>query len=312
LNKLRDMDLFVRVVKNLGLAAAGREVGLSPASISLRINALEDHYKTRLLNRSTRHISVTEAGQRFYEACLSILAEVDEIDSEILGDHELLTGSIRITASSDLGHQHVAPVISKFIQDHPDVSPYLHLSDGIVNIINEGFDCGIRYGEMPDSNLIAQKIASSRRVLCASPDYLKRKGVPKTPQDLYQHECLTTTRGSEPMTNWRFNVDGKEEIIAIKGVCSSNDGHLVRRWAIEGVGIALKSYLEIIEDINQGGLAIVLEEFMTDFLKNDTPNTDLYVVYPSRQFRSKRFKVFIDYLKEYFNNLDYGKTTFIS
>jgi len=327
MDKLGDMDLFVRVVKNSGLAAAGREVGLSPASMSARMNTLEKRYATRLLNRSTRHVSLTETGQQFYESCLRILADVSEVESQILRDQNLLTGSLRITVSSDIGRQHIAKALSLFVKNNPNITPYLHLSDSIVNITEQGFDCAIRHGDLPDSSMIAKKLASNHRVLCASPDYLKRKGNPKNPQALQEHDCLTMTRGNEPLTNWFFQSHTNDpkhsasglQTIGIKASRSSNDGAMVRQWALEGAGIALKSYLEVAEDIKQKRLVIVLEEFMPDFIKGrTTDNTsnkpsqnlfnsaDLHVVYPSRQHQPKRVKAFIEALLVYFKALEKG------
>lgn len=316
MDKLGDMDLFVRVVKNKGLAIAGREVGLSPASMSARMNALEARYETRLLNRSTRHVSPTETGQQFYEASLRILADVNEFESQVIGNQNLLTGSLRITVSSDVGRQHIATVLSQFVEQHPNITPYLHLSDSIVNINEEGFDCAIRHGDLPDSNMIAKKLSSNHRVLCASPKYLKQKGIPKTPSALQDHDCLTMTRGSEPLINWYFRSSADHsnglQTVEIKPSRSTNDGAMVRQWALEGAGIALKSYLEIAEDIKEKRLVIVLEEFMPDFIKgrankqqsqNISNSADLHVVYPSRQYQPERVKAFIDTLIEYFASI---------
>ena len=324
MDRLGDMDLFVRVVKNSGLAVAGREVGLSPASMSARMNALEAHYGTRLLNRSTRHVSVTETGQQFYESCLRILADVSEVESQMVGDNDLLTGSLRITVSSDIGRLHIAKALSQFVEENPNITPYLHLSDSIVNITEEGFDCAIRHGDLPDSSMIAKKLASNHRVLCASPEYLKRKGLPKNPHALHDHDCLTMTRGNEPLINWYFQNNTKSanylegnagglQTVGIKASRASNDGAMVRQWALEGAGIALKSYLEVAEDIKEKRLVIVLEEFMPDFIKGrankkqpqDLSNSaDLHVVYPSRQYQPKRVKAFIETLIAYFKALN--------
>ena len=312
MDKLGDMDLFVRVVKNGGLAAAGREIGLSPASMSARVNALEERYGTRLLNRSTRHVSPTETGQQFYDASLCILADVDEMESQIFTGQESLNGSLRITASSDMGQLHIANVLSQFVEDHPNITPYLHLTDGLVNIIEEGFALAIRYGGLPDSSLVARKLASSHRVLCASPEYLKLKGAPQTLEALNEHDCLVMTRGTEPLTNWYFQTDDGLVARSIRGARSSNDGALIRRWALEGEGIALKSYLEVAADIKAGRLNIVLERYLPDFSKSgatkkqltQSSGTDLHIIYPSRQYVPKRVKAFIEALQAYFKSLD--------
>ena len=308
MDKLGDMDLFVRVVKTGGLASAGREVGLSPASMSARMNALEARYNTRLLNRSTRHVSLTETGQQFYKACLNILADMSEVESQILGTQECLKGSLRITAPSDMGQQHIMPVLSKFVEDNPEIIPHLHLNDDIINITEEGFDCAIRYGGLPDSSLVARKLASNHRVLCASPDYLKKNGTPKSPQELSKHNCLTMTRGTEPLTNWHFQSKKGLESIAIKASRSSNNGALIRRWAIEGAGIALKSYIEVIDDLKEKRLIMVLEDYMPDFNKKGSQsqfsNADVHIIYPSRQYLPKRVQAFINALLVYFEEIN--------
>ena len=314
MDKLGDMNLFVHVIKNGGLAVAGRELGLSPASMSTRMNNLEARYGTRLLNRSTRHVSLTEAGQQFYDACVRILADVNEVESELLGNQNELKGSLRITAPSDVGRQLVMPLLSKFVAKNPAIHPYLHLGDGVVNILEEGYDCAIRYGSLADSTLVARKLVTNHRVLCASPEYIKRKGAPKTPQDLSQYDCISLVSGSEPLTNWYFQTTNGIESVIIKATRSSNDGAVARHWAIEGVGIALKSYLEVHQDIKAKRLQIVLENFPVDFKKekltqhsaeSNSSVADLYIVYPSRQYLPKRVKAFIEMLiKEPLNNLD--------
>ena len=314
MDKLGDMNLFVHVVRHSGLAAAGREIGLSPASMSARINALEARYGTRLLNRSTRHISLTEAGQRFYDACVRILADVDEVESQLSGDQEKLSGSLRITAPSDIGRQLVMPVLAKLVVDNPEINPYLHLCDGVINIMENGYDCAIRYGSLPDSNLIARKLVNNNRVLCASPDYIKRNGRPVKPQDLNQHDCISLVSGLEPLTNWYFKSHLTAhkatlktiEAVMIKASRSSNDGAVARQWALEGAGIALKSYLEVRDDIKENSLVVILEDYLVDFRKEklakNEPVADLYIVYPSRQFLPKRVKVFMERLQAYLNS----------
>ena len=305
MNKLGDMDLFVRVVKNSGLAVAGREVGLSPASMSARMNLLEERYGTRLLNRSTRHVSPTQAGMQFYEACLRILAEVSEAETQLQTGRESFVGSLRITAPSDIGQQYIVPVLSKYIGEHPSIKPHLCLTDGIVNLAEEGFDVGVRYGDLPDSSLIARKLASSHRVLCASPSYLQRKGVPKTPQELSEHDCLVMVRVLEPLTHWHFQSTDGQQTILIEAARSSNDGAIVRKWVLEGAGIAMKSYLDVAADLKAKRLVTVLDDYMQDFNKTGpSGRADLQIVYPSRQYIPQRVQAFISLLLDHFESLD--------
>lgn len=302
MDKLGDIDLFVRIIKNGGLAAAGREVGLSPARVTARINALEKRYGVRLLIRTTRRVSLTDAGCEFYAGCERILAEVEQTETRLLTGQESFAGPLRVTATSDLGQQHIAPLLSKFVEDHPDVRPCLHLTDGVVNLTEEGFDLGIRYGVLPDSTMVARKLADSRRVLCASPDYLERKGVPTTPDALADHDCLAMVRATEPLTTWHFQTaDGRQSVL-IQPAWASNDSALIRRWALEGAGIALKSFWDVANDLKAKRLVTVLEDYTKDFERQGiSGGADLHVLYPSREFLPLRTRGFIEALTEYFS-----------
>jgi len=305
MDKLGDIDLFVRIIKNEGLAAAGREVGLSPARVTARINALEKRYGVRLLIRTTRRVSLTDAGREFYAGCERILAEVKQAEARLQTGQESFTGPLRVTVTSDLGQQHIAPILSKFVKEHPDVRPCLHLTDSVINITEEGFDLGIRYGVLSDSTMIARKLADSRRVLCASPDYLKRKGAPTTPDELADHDCLAMVRATEPLTTWHFQTaDGKQTVL-IQPAWATNDGALIRRWAIEGAGIALKSYWDVANDLKAKRLVTVLDDYTQDFERQGTTSgADLHVVYPNREFLPLRTRGFIEALLEYFSATD--------
>mgnify|MGYP000053002184 FL=1 len=302
MDKLGDINLFVRVIKSQGLAAAGREVGLSPARMTARINGLEKRYGVRLLNRTTRQVSLTDEGRKFYVACERILAEVEQAETALQTGQSSFSGSLRITAPSDLGQQHIAPVLSAFVDKNPNIKPYLFLSDSVTDLVGDGFDLGIRFGSLEDSTLVARKLTSNRRVLCASPTYLKRKGIPTTPEDLVLHDCLTMVRMTEPLTTWYFqNTDGKSSI-SIQGTRSSNDGAVIRRWAVEGAGIALKSYLDITADLKAKRLVTIMDNYQHDFSRLGTSlGSDLHAIYPNRKFIPQRTTEFIRALKEYFS-----------
>ena len=302
MDTLGDMDLFVRVVRNGGLAAAGREVGLSPASMSARMNRLEEHYGVRLLSRTTRKVAPTDEGNRFFRACQRVLAEVEHAEFELQSGRERVAGPLRVTATSDLGQQHVAAVLDAFGTEHPDVRPYLHLTDGVINLVEDGFDVGVRYGVLADSRLIARKLASNNRLLCASPSYIDRAGNPTTPQDLANHACLAMIRISEPLTTWYFQSANQQDAVTIQPSRSSNDGAQIRRWALSGHGIALKSYWDIKDDLAEGRLVPVLEKFSADFEhKGVAGGADLNVVYPSREYLPARIRLFVEELLSHFS-----------
>ncbi|EOW9466921.1 LysR family transcriptional regulator [Vibrio cholerae] len=261
MDKFADMVLFASIVKNQGLAAAGRELSLSPATVTARLQALEDRYGVKLLNRSTRHLSLTESGVLYHQACLEIL--------------------------------------TAFIEQYPEVVPYLYLNDNISNLAESGLDVVIRYGELADSSLISRKLATSRRVLCASPAYLARKGIPKTPQDLAQHDCLAMVRSNEEMKTWHFQENEQHKVITVVPKSFADDGEVIRQWALAGMGIALKSILDVQDDLNQQRLVTVLDGYMKNFnASTSASGADLNVLYLSRQYQPKRLRLFIDFLIE--------------
>jgi DNA-binding transcriptional LysR family regulator len=299
MSKIDDMFLFVQVVKAGGLASAGRQIGLSPASMTVRINTIERNYNTRLLHRTTRKISLTDAGQRFYKACLRVLAEVESAEMLLQNDKEYLTGQLRITAPSDFGRQYVAPALAEFAQRHSAINSSLHLSDGIISLVEHGYDLAIRYGNLPDSNLIVRRLADNHRVLVATPGYLKQYGIPKQPKDLAQHSCLVMERLGEPLNEWRFYFDGECQSIKVSQALMSNDGAIIRQWALVGAGIAYKSIWDVKDDLSSGKLVTVLDDFVRGFQENDNKTTGLQITYPSRKYLPKQVTGFIEFFKDY-------------
>ena len=299
MSKIDDMFLFVQVVKAGGLASAGRQIGLSPASMTVRINTIEQNYNTRLLHRTTRKISLTDAGQRFYEACLRVLAEVESAEMLLQNDKEYLTGQLRITAPSDFGRQYVAPALAEFAQRHSAINSSLHLTDGVINLVEHGYDLAIRYGNLPDSNLIVRRLADNHRVLVATPDYLKQHGIPKQPKDLEQHSCLVMERLGEPLNEWRFYFDGERQNIKVSQALMSNDGAIIRQWALVGAGIAYKSIWDVKDDLSSGKLVTVLADFVLGFQESDNKTTGLQITYPSRKYLPTQVTGFIEFFKDY-------------
>ncbi len=297
MNKIDSMAIFVRVVKAGGLAAAGRQVKLSPATITARINALEQHYNTRLLNRTTRKISLTAAGQRFYDGCVRVLAEVEGIESLLQNEKEVLSGHLRITATSDFGRQYVAPALSEFVHLHAGIIPYLHLSDGVMNLVEYGFDLGVRFGNLPDSNLVIRHLADNHRVLVASPEYLEQHGMPEQPIDLEHHFCLVMERLGEPLNEWRFYSGEGHQSIKVRQAFISNDGAIIRQWALSGAGIAYKSIWDVKNDLATGKLISLLDNFVVGFQESDNKNTGLQLIYPSRRYMPGHVAEFIDFFK---------------
>jgi len=207
-----------------------------------------------------------------------------------------------VSATSDLGRQHIAPLLNAFVKRYPDVQPSLNLRDSLADFSENNLDLAIRYGVASDDMLIASKLVESRRVLCASPDYLRIKGVPVTVSDLEHHSCLVISGvgGTSPV--WYFDTPEGERTFSVKPARSCNDGALIRQWATEGLGIALKSIWDIAVDLNSGRLVTVLDEFNPNYRSSEkNVDTDLYVVYQERKYMPERTREFIGYLKTYFD-----------
>ncbi|CED57835.1 HTH-type transcriptional regulator, LysR family [Aliivibrio wodanis] len=308
MDKFSDMAMFVSVVKHQGLAAAGRELGLSPATMTARLQGLEERYGVKLLNRSTRHISLTDSGDLYHSACLEILDNVKETENLILNGVKEVKGALRIAAPKDIGKQYILPILSEFCELYPDVVPYLYLNDDVSNIAESGIDIVIRYGELADSSLISRRLSSSHRVLCASPEYLAKHGTPLTPQDLVNHNCLAMVRSNEELKTWHFQDTNKKNVITVLPKRFSDDGEVVRYWALEGAGIALKSILDVQDDINNLRLVTVLNGYMANFnTSTSVSSADLNVVYISKKYQPKRIRLFLDFLFERFDAMKAGE-----
>ncbi|MDH5921909.1 LysR family transcriptional regulator [Vibrio splendidus] len=304
MDKFSDMAMFVSIVKHHGLAAAGRELGLSPATMTARLQALEERYGVKLLNRSTRHVSLTDSGELYYKACLEILDNVSEAENLIQNGVKEVKGSLKIAAPKDIGKQYILPILSEFCQQYPDVIPYLYLNDNLSNIAESGMDIVIRYGELVDSSLISRRLSPSRRVLCASPEYLAKHGTPLTPQDLVEHDCLAMLRSNEELKTWHFQDNDMKKSVTVVPKRFSDDGEVIRYWALKGEGIALKSVLDVQDDINNQRLVTLLNGYMKNFnTAMSVSSADLNVVYISKKYQPKRIRLFLDYLLENFTGL---------
>ena len=305
MDKFSDMMLFVSIVKNAGLAAAGRELGLSPATVTARLQSLEARYGVKLLNRSTRHISLTDSGATYHQACLAIIDSVNETENLLQTGTNDVRGTLKISAPRDIGKQYISPLLSEFSDLYPEVIPYLYLNDNLSNLAESGLDIVIRYGELADSNLISRKLASSRRVLCASPSYLAQKGTPITPQDLANHDCLAMVRINQELKTWHFPDEEQHNAITVMPTRFSDEGNVIRQWALDGAGIALKSILDVQADIKQQRLVTLLNGYMKNFnASTSSYGADLNAIYLSRQYQPKRLRLFLDFLIERFKSLE--------
>jgi len=272
--------------------------------MTARVQALEERYGVKLLNRSTRHVSLTDSGELYYKASIEILDNVSEAENLILSGVKEVKGTLKIVAPKDIGKQYILPILSEFTAQYPDIVPYLYLNDHVSNIAESGMDIVIRYGELADSSLISRRLSSSRRVLCASPEYLDKNGIPLTPQDLVNHDCLTMLNNNEELKTWHFQEQDQKRSVTVSSKRFSDDGEVIRRWALEGAGIALKSVLDVQDDINNLRLITVLNGYMKNFnTSTSVSSADLNVVYISKKYQPKRIRLFLDFLFERFSCL---------
>ncbi len=286
---LSNLSLFLNIVEKGSLSAAGRETGLSPTSVSERLAALEAHYGVVLLNRTTRSISLTDEGRLLVEGAKQVLGEVTELETRIRYGAESLSGGIRISVPNDTGQQIVSSEIAKFIDENPNINIDFLLSDGYVDIVGQGIDIALRFGRITDSSLRLRPLGVTRRIVCASPAYLEKNGIPKTPVDLKNHNCLLMRFGPNLDNVWRFGPDGTKQIVTVRGNRVANDGGLVRQWALEGRGIVWKAELDVGEDIRAGRLV----ELLGDYSSSPTP---FQMLFPPSRTQPRRVKALADRL----------------
>jgi DNA-binding transcriptional LysR family regulator len=292
---LQDMDLFVRAVASGSLSAAGRELGTSPAVASKRLARLEARLGTRLLQRSSRRLSLTDDGALYLERCQAILADVAEAEEMLGGDDQAVRGTLRVSASSALGRRWVGPVVAAFAAQHPEVVVHLSLSDRLVDLVDGGVDCAVRVGPLTEDGLIARKLADNRRVVCATPAYLKAHGAPRTPAELAQHACLVLAPGPALHADWRFRPRlGAPASVRVRGRLVSDNGQQIHDWMLAGHGLARRSIWDVADDLAAGRLMEVLR----DWADEDAP---ISVLYASRRHLPRRTRLFIDALAAHFS-----------
>lgn len=284
----KSLALFLLAAAEGGLAKAGRELGLSPTATTQRLQALEADLGVKLLNRTTRAVSVTPEGGLFAEHARRILSAYEAARTAMSGETGAVRGELRVTVSASFGRRYVAPQIAAFLATHPDVTVKLQMTDAMVDIVESGFDLAIRVGALPDSSLIAQQLAPSPRVVIASPALVARIGAPKTPADLAAKPCLTQDGGRL----WRFrNPNGTESEVRVTGPFDSNHGDMLAAGAIGGVGFAIKSYWDVKRRIDDGQLTTVLDDYQV------LPIPAIWAVRPPGGAAPPRVRAFVEFLK---------------
>jgi len=298
MDRLKQIESFVSVAAKGSLTAAANAEGVAPAVIGRRIDALEERLGVKLLVRTTRKLTLTHEGSAFLEDCQRLLSDLMNAEASVSAGGVKASGYLRVTAPAGFGRRHVAPLVPRFIHQHPDVNVSLNLSDRVVDIVNEGYDCAVRVGDLPDSSLISVRMADNRRLCVATPAYLKRAGMPKHPNDLLRHQCLTLSSDASQTRGWAFVVDGEVTHLRPSGRLDCSDGQVLHDWCAAGLGIAWRSTWEVEREIASGQLVAVLEEFAA-------PPNGIFAVFPHARHLPLRVRLWIDFLKHSYGDATY-------
>lgn len=284
---ISDLHFFQVLARHASMTQAAQALGLSLSAVSKRLAQLEKRLGVQLMRRTTRRLALTGEGEHYLKRGASLLQELDELEASLGAQRHALSGLLRVNATFGFGRAHVAPLIEQFTRHHPEVEVLLDLSDYPRDLLAHELDIGIIVGPAPDSRLRARRLLASRRIACASPDYLERAGWPTTPEALADHNCLVVREREAGFDDWRFMKGGQEHRVRVGGTMSSNDGESVTRWAMAGHGIIYRSWWQVQQPLAQGTLKRLLPEF-------ETPRMDFMVVHRQQRFIPERIARFID------------------
>ncbi len=301
MDRLKQIESFVAVAAKGSLTATAQAEGVAPAVIGRRIDGLEERLGVKLLVRTTRRITLTHEGSAFLENCQRLLIDLANAEASVSAGGVKASGHLRITAPAGFGRRHVAPLVPGFVAQHPEVSLSLNLSDRVVDIVNEGVDCAIRVGDLPDSSLVSVRLADNRRLCVAAPSYLQRAGVPATPSDLMRHACLTLSSDASQTRGWAFVTDGELTHLRPSGRLDCSDGQVLHEWCLGGLGIAWRSTWEVESDVAAGRLQVMLEGFAA-------PPNGIYAVFAQRKHLPLRVRLWIEHVKQTFGNPAYWRS----
>jgi DNA-binding transcriptional LysR family regulator len=289
LDRFLSLSVFAKVVEQGSFARAADRLAMSTSAVSRRVAELETHLATRLLNRTTRRLSLTETGQGFYERCVQLLADLEEAEETVTAAAVVPRGTLKLTCSISFGVRHLAPAIAAFARRHPQLRFDVELSDRAVDLVDEGIDLAIRIGDIGSRSLIGRKIGVTQLVCCAAPSYLALHPAPKTPAELSAHACLSYEYSRE-RNIWRFqDRGGSAHEVRIAGPAHSNNGQMLCALAVAGLGIHLEPDFIVAPDVRAGRLVTLLPDYAP-------PAIDIYAAYPSRRHLSMKVRAFVDFL----------------
>jgi DNA-binding transcriptional LysR family regulator len=292
MDRLDDLTLFLRVLDLGSISAAARSLDLSVAVASQRLKRLERGLGVRLLQRTTRRLHPTPEGRLLAEQGRALVEDLDALTTDLRQSAASVSGTLRMTLSAAFGRQYISPLLPEFLERYPKLRLFAHLSDEMQDLVGAGYDLAIRIGALGDSSLVARRLASNRRMLCASPDYLRRHGRPRTPADLAQHECVLLSGRNGRQDTWRLtDRHGREHVVQVRGRFETTLGELVRDAVLAGQGIGLHSQWHVHEELRAGRLEVVLPDCTL-------PESGIYAVMPQRRLVPPRVRAFVDFLVE--------------
>jgi len=316
MDKFKQLESFVAIATRGSLTAAAQAEGVAPAIMGRRLDALEARLGVKLLQRTTRRLTLTHEGSAFLEDCQRLLADVSNAEASVSAGGVKASGHLRITAPAGFGRRHVAPLVPRFRDLHGDVTISLNLSDRVIDIGAEGFDCAVRVGDLPDSSMVSVRLADNRRLCVAAPRYLQRHGTPAHPSDLTRFDCLVLSSDASQTRGWAFQLpadDGaaasdrgmpfKADLLHIRpaGPLDCSDGQVLHEWCLAGFGIAWRSSWEVEAEVATGLLVPVLEQFAG-------PPNGIFAVFPQRKHLPLRVRLWIDFLKHHYARPGFWKT----
>ncbi|MBS0345426.1 MAG: LysR family transcriptional regulator [Proteobacteria bacterium] len=290
MDRYTELRSFVLVAEKGSFAAAALVEQVTPVVMGRRLDALEGRLGVKLMHRSTRGLHLTELGERFLEQARQLLKDFDDVESAITAGRNTVRGHLVVSAPAAFGRRHVAPHGPAFQALYPDLKLSFNLTDSVVDLVREGYDMSIRIGEVTDPNYVAVKLAGNRRVVCGTPAYFERHGVPQTLDDLAHHNCLAFNLQGGQQRGWSFLQDGKMVAVKVSGNLDCNDGELLYSWVKQGLGIGWRSTWEIEGELKRGELVTVLDDFAA-------PAYAIQAVYPQQRYLPAKVRVFMDYLK---------------
>jgi DNA-binding transcriptional LysR family regulator len=298
MDKLKQIEAFVAAVDTGSLAKAALRAQVTPVMIGRRIDALERRLGVRLMHRSTRRLALTEQGAVYLEQCRRLVSDLEQLEAQLGEGRQKATGHLVVAAPAAFGRKHVAPHGPSFLAQNPDVRVSFGLTDQVVDLVRLGFDLGVRIGGAIDPAFVAIKLAANRRVVCATPEYLERNGVPRTLSDLERHNCLAFNLQGGQQGGWHFRQNDKPVVVRVAGSLECNDTELLHRWTCEGLGLSWRSTWEIARELASGELVTVLDDFAL-------PSYDIMAVYPPQRHVPAKVRFFVEHLKRAWGASDY-------